>query len=145
MLLTPRNVDIKLSGILKTFSEENNLWFGYVKIENANIPRSIRRNPVYEGFLVSLYTGADIDENPNFSEYLAIRHQVLLGFNIPARDETNETTREKLWDHVEKLQDLLNSKGFHCNIGPEDIPATDIRILLFTSYYRGTPVSLGGF
>ena len=152
MKLTPFNVDILLHGgmdnngrnfigILPQFlsklkKEGRNLWFGHIKIEDADIPRKARSQA---GFISSLYIGGDVNEEFNFSEYLAIRHQILLGFNIPSSDKTNTKTRRLLWDKTKELQDLLEVNGFLVSIGPEDIPATDIRILIFTSYTKGSP------
>jgi len=139
MRLTPRNVDRKLTDILVDYAseEKENLWFGRIKIEDADIPRKLVKDK--NGFIISLYIGGDVDENPNFVEYLAIRHQILLGFNIPAFDRDNALTRNKLWEKAEELEKILSKQGFNVVLGPEDIPATDVRIILFTSYSQGSP------
>lgn len=137
MLLTPSNVDEKLSAILEEFAEKNNLWLGYIKIEDADIPRTATRN--YDGFIIPLYIGADVDESINFSQYLAIRHQILLGYNIPAKDRTNKKTRTKLWNSARELENKLTQNDFMCTFGSEDIPATDIRMLLFITFNKGSP------
>ena len=141
MRLTPRNVDVKLTRLLEDYAEEYNLWFGRIKIENADIPRRVLRNK--EGFLVSLYVGGDVEENPNFLQYVAIRHEILLGYNIPASDRDNSITREMLWQSAESLKEKLSKDGFMIAFGPEDIPATDIRMTLFCTYTRGTISAFG--
>lgn len=138
MILNPFNVDQKLQGVLEKFADdpENNLWLAYIKIEDASVPRKAIRNKT--GFLLCAYISADVDEQGDYIQYLGIRHQLLLGVNIPASDLNNSVTRRKLWLMAKRLEDLLSENNFLVAVGPEDAPATDMRINFFLNYTRGT-------